>query len=151
MNDYKPLNIQRTIAAQRQAVWDAWTKPELFKQWFMPSPYSVANCTFDLRPGGQLRVDTKGPDGAIMPLVGEFNVVEAPTKLVMTNSPLDANGNKLFVVQHSLVLTEENGQTLLDLTSEVLSAGSEAAPFLSGMEPGLQQALDQLISLTTHS
>jgi uncharacterized protein YndB with AHSA1/START domain len=149
MADYKPLNIKRNFAATRQAVWDAWTQPEQFKQWYMPTPFSVAACTFDVRPGGQLQVDTKGPDGAIMHLTGQFKVVDEPTKLVMTNSPLDSDGNKLFEVQHTLVLTENDGQTTLDLTSEVLSAGPNADQFLSGMEAGLKQAIDQLADLLT--
>src|ERR1700722_3403960 len=108
MSDYKPLNIKRTIDAPRQAVWDAWTKPEQFKKWYMPAPFSVASCEFDLRPSGKLRVETQGPDGVIMPLIGEFKEVSEPSKLVMTNSPLDNEGNKLFEIKHTLVLSEEN-------------------------------------------
>lgn len=147
MSDYQPLHITRTFDAPRQAVWDAWTQPDQFKQWFMPAPYSVPSCEFDVRPGGKLRVDTQGPDGVIMPLVGVFQVVEEPAKLVTTNSPLDADGNKLFEVQHTVVLNEINGQTILEITSEVLSAGPNADQFLSGMEPGLQQAFDQLAEM----
>ena len=149
MADYKPLNIKRTFAASRQAVWDAWTKPEQFKQWYMPAPFSVAKCEFDVQPGGQLQVDTQGPDGNIMHMTGEFKVVDEPAKLVMTNSPLGPDGNKLFEIRHTLVLAETDGQTTLDVTSEVLSAGPDAAPFLAGMEPGLNQALDQLGALVT--
>jgi hypothetical protein len=50
----------------------------------------------------------------------------------------------LFQVLHSLVLTETEDGTTLEITSEVLSAGPDADPFLSGMKPGLEQALDQL-------
>jgi len=149
MPDYQPLTIKRTFNASRQAVWDAWTVPEQFKQWYMPAPYSVGEVEFDVRPGGQLRVETVSPDGAIQPVVGEFKVVEAPEKLVTTNSPLDAEGNKLFEVQHSFVLTEVDGLTTIDLTSEVVWAGDQAAPYLVGMEPGLLQALDQLAALVS--
>jgi len=113
----------------------------------MPAPFSVASCEFDVRPGGSLHVDTQGPDGAIMPMTGEFKVVDEPSKLVMTNSPLDANGNKLFEIQHTLVLTEADGKTILNITSEVLSASANADQFLMGMQPGLEQALDQLAEL----
>jgi uncharacterized protein YndB with AHSA1/START domain len=145
--NYEPLKINRSFAASRQAVWDAWTKPEQFKQWYMPAPFSVSSCEFDLRPSGQLKVQTKGPDGLIMSLIGEFKVVEVLDKLVMTNSPLDDNGNKLFEVQHSILFSGIDGNTSIDITSEVLSAGANAEPFLSGMKPGLEQALDQLALL----
>ena len=149
MTEYKPLNIQRTFKASRQAVWDAWTKPEQFKQWYMPAPFSVPSCELDVRPGGQLRVNTQGPDGAIMPLTGEYEVVEEPTKLVMTNTPLGPDGTKLFEIRHTLLLSEADGQTTLDLTSEVVSAGPNADQFLSGMEQGLKQALDQMSELVS--
>ena len=113
----------------------------------MPAPYSVPNCEFDLRPGGKLKVDTRGPDGVIMPLTGEFKVVDEPSKLVLTNAPLDGAGNKLFEVQHTIELSETDGQTTLQITSAVLSAGEHADQFLSGMKPGLEQAFEQLAEL----
>ena len=103
-----------------------------------------STCEFDLRVGGALQVDTQGPDGAIMPMTGTFVVVDEPSKLVMTNSPLGPDGGTLFEIQHTVELTEENGQTRLDITSEVISAGPNAEMFLSGMKPVLEQAFEQL-------
>jgi len=147
MSNHQPLNIKRSFSAPRQAIWDAWTKPEQFKQWFMPAPFSVPSAELDVRPGGQIKIDTKSPDGTVMPLTGEFKVVEEPSKLIMTNSPLDANGNKLFEVQHTIELSEADNETTLSITAEVLSAGPHAEQFLSGMEAGLRQAFDQLQKL----
>ncbi len=144
MADYPPLHIARTFNSPRQAVWDAWTKPKLFKQWYMPHPFSVPSCEFDVRPGGAIHIDTQAPDGSIMPLIGTYIVVEEPSKLVFTNSPLDAAGQKLFEIQHTVELTESDGVTTLHITSEVLMAGPHAEQFLSGMKPGLEQALDQM-------
>jgi uncharacterized protein YndB with AHSA1/START domain len=148
-NNYPPLHMSRVFDAPRQAVWDAWTQPDQFKQWYMPAPYSVPACEFDLRPGGKLHIDTMGPDGAIMPISGEFNVVDKPAKLVLTSAPLDTDGNKLFEVQHTVLLSEADGKTRLDITSEVLSAGPYADQFLRGMEPGLSQAFEQLATMLT--
>jgi hypothetical protein len=84
-----------------------------------------------------------------MPIIGEFKVVDEPAKLVMTSSPLDIDGNKLFEVQHTILLNETDGQITLDITSEVMSAGPQADQFLSGMKPVLEQAFDQLNALVT--
>ena len=149
MNDYQPLHISRIFNAPRQAVWDAWTQPNQFKQWYMPAPYSVPNCEFDVHVGGLLKIDTQGPNGVIMPLIGEYEVVDEPTKLVLTNAPLEAAGNKLFEIQHTIELTEQASQTVLNITSEILSAGEHADQFLSGMKPGLEQAFVQLADLLT--
>ncbi|HWB38685.1 MAG TPA: SRPBCC domain-containing protein [Candidatus Saccharimonadales bacterium] len=145
MSDYPPLKLSRTFNAPIQAVWNAWTKPEEFKQWFMPAPFTVPNAEFDLQVGGKIQIDTKSPDGMIMPLVGEYKLIEEPTKLVMTNAPLDADGNKLFEIQHTVLFSEADGQTTLEVTAEVLFAGPNAKMYLDGQEAGLNQALDQLV------
>src|SRR6476469_1148805 len=111
MSNFEPLHLQRTFSAPRQAVWDAWTQPDQFRQWYMPAPYTVSSCEFDVRPGGKLHLDTKSPEDVIMPVEGEFLVVEEPSKLVLNNRLLDADGNELFNVQHTVVLTEEDGKT----------------------------------------
>lgn len=149
MSDRAPVKIKKVIDAPKQSVWDAWTKPELFKQWFMPSPFSVPNAELDVRVGGHLNVDTQGPDGAVTKMTGDYLEVDEPNKLVTTNNPLDKDGKALFTIKHTLILSDQDGKTLLNLTSEVLNAGPEAEPFLAGMEQGLNQALDQLINLVT--
>jgi len=151
MSDFQPVKISRTFDAPRQAIWDAWTQPEQFKQWFMPEPFTIPSCELDVQVGGELHVDTQSPDGVIMPLIGKYTVVEAPSKLAFVSSPLDADGNKLFEVQQTITLNEVDGKTTLDIVSEVLSAGENADQFLSGMEPGLNQAFDQLSTLVASS
>jgi len=146
-DEYEPLKIKKTFEASRQAVWDVWTMPGKLREWYMPEPFTVERCELDVKVDGELRIDTKGPDGVVNTVTGVFKVVKEPEELVMTNVVHDAEGNPLFEVQHSLVLTEADGKTTLDLTSEVLTAGPNAAPFLGGMEQGLQQALDQLASI----
>lgn len=147
MSDYKPLEISRTFDAPIQAVWDAWTTPEQFMQWFMPAPYSIPSCELDVRVGGELRIDTKSPEGDIMPVIGTYTVVEEPTELAYLSSPLDKDGNKLFEVQQTVTLSETDGKTNLHILAEVISAGETADQFLQGMEPGLNQAFDQLASV----
>lgn len=81
MSDFQTVKISRTFEASRQAVWDAWTQPEQFKQWFMPEPFTIPSCELDVQVGGELHVDTQSPDGVIMPLIGKYTVVEAPSKV----------------------------------------------------------------------
>jgi len=142
--EYKTLNITRTFDAPRELVWDAWTQPEQFAQWYAPDDFTIPVCELDVRPEGKVRIDMKGPDGTVYPSSGEFKEVAKPEHLAFTNSPLDGDGNQLFVVLHTLELAETDGQTTLNLTSEVLSAGPDAAPFLAGMETGLNQAIQKL-------
>jgi uncharacterized protein YndB with AHSA1/START domain len=147
VTQYKTLHITRTFNASRQAVWDAWTKPDHFTQWYSPEHFTIPICELDVKPEGKIRIDMKGPDGTIYPSSGVFKEVTQPERLAFTNSPLDNAGNKLFEVLHSLTLTENEGKTVLSLTSQVLSAGPEAGPYLAGMEVGLNEALQKLENL----
>jgi uncharacterized protein YndB with AHSA1/START domain len=50
--------LERFIDAPAQLVWDALTKPEHLKEWYMPKPWGrVSHCELDVRPGGIFRVD----------------------------------------------------------------------------------------------
>jgi len=142
--DYKTLTISYELQASRDKVWDAWTKPEQFALWWSPEHFTIPICELDVRPEGTLRVDMKGPDGNIYPSIGTYKEVVRPDKLSFINSPLDKEGNKLFEVLQTVELTENNGKTLLKITSEVVSATPEAQPYLAGMEIGINQALQKL-------
>jgi uncharacterized protein YndB with AHSA1/START domain len=146
-NKYKTLAIKHTFDANREVVWQAWTDPMQFAEWWSPDGFTVPVCELDVQPNGKLRVDMKGPDGTIYPSVGVYKEVIEPERLSFTNIPLDNEGNELFEVLQTLTLIENGNKTDFELTAEVLSATPEAAPYLSGMEPGLKQALGKLDTL----
>ena len=50
----RELRLTRLIDAPREAVWNAWTDPELLKRWFAPLPYTTPEATFDLVGGSAL-------------------------------------------------------------------------------------------------
>ena len=43
------LRMSRLIQADQQAVWNAWTQPDLMKQWSCPAPGGVQNIESDFR------------------------------------------------------------------------------------------------------
>ena len=56
--------IERFIDAPTRLVWEALTKPEHLKEWYMPKGYGrVARAEMDVRPGGIFSIDIAGPDG----------------------------------------------------------------------------------------
>ena len=46
------LRIERTFAAPREKVFQAWTDPQALKQWWGPDGYATPSVEIDLRPGG---------------------------------------------------------------------------------------------------
>ena len=78
--------IERFIDAPARLVWDALTKPEHLKEWYMPKPWGrVARAEMDLRPGGILSIDIVVGDGPEIPNVGCVLEVIPMERLVWTS------------------------------------------------------------------
>jgi uncharacterized protein YndB with AHSA1/START domain len=78
--------LERFIDAPAQLVWDALTKPEHLKEWYMPKPWGrVSHCELDVRPGGIFRVDIAVGAGQDVPNVGCFLDVVPMERLVWTS------------------------------------------------------------------
>lgn len=78
--------IERVIDAPTRLVWEALTKPEHLKEWYMPKPWGrVAHAELDLRPGGIVRIDIAVGDGPVAPNVGCILEVIPKERLVWTS------------------------------------------------------------------
>jgi len=63
--------IERFIDAPTRLVWEALTKPEHLKEWYMPKPWGrVTHAEMDVRPGGIIRIDIAVGDGREVPNLG---------------------------------------------------------------------------------
>jgi uncharacterized protein YndB with AHSA1/START domain len=82
--------VQRRIDASAERLFDAWTKPELLKQWFHGSGMTTPEAETDLKVGGAWKTKmTKNDDGKSYPHHGHYQVVDRPNKLVFTWNPFD--------------------------------------------------------------
>jgi uncharacterized protein YndB with AHSA1/START domain len=78
--------IERFIDAPTRLVWEALTKPEHLKEWYMPKAWGrVAHAEIDLRPGGIIRIDIATGDGREVPNVGCILDVVPMERLVWTS------------------------------------------------------------------
>jgi uncharacterized protein YndB with AHSA1/START domain len=57
------ITVKREFAAERQLVWDAYTKSELLDQWFAPKPFTTKTKSMDFREGGHWLYAMIDPDG----------------------------------------------------------------------------------------
>ena len=79
------LNVTRTFAAPREAVYEAWTDPEHLKQWWGPEGMDAPVAELDVRSGGKYRTCMRSPDGKQeMWVGGEYVEVSPPQRLVFT-------------------------------------------------------------------
>lgn len=77
------LRMTRTIRADRQAVWNAWTQPEHMKKWSCPAPDGVKELTVDLRVGGTFRIAMQVEDESYTAF-GTYREVDPPNRIVYT-------------------------------------------------------------------
>ncbi|MBX3529528.1 MAG: SRPBCC domain-containing protein [Rhizobiaceae bacterium] len=78
------VRITRRFDAPAERVFDAWLDPRLAVRWLFRSPDGEeVTAAIDARVGGRFQVVAHRPDGPITH-VGEYRVIERPTKLVFT-------------------------------------------------------------------
>lgn len=82
----RELVLNRIIDAPREAVYKAWTTPELLMQWFAPKPYTTPSAQMDVRPGGANVITMRSPEGVDMPNRGVYLEVVPNEKLVFTDA-----------------------------------------------------------------
>lgn len=76
------LVVRRRIYASPETLFAAWTQPTHLKRWWGPRPVKCVDAQVDLRIGGSYRIANEFPDGTLLWIVGEFEVVDPPYKLV---------------------------------------------------------------------
>jgi uncharacterized protein YndB with AHSA1/START domain len=104
------IEVRRTLAANPEEVFRAWTDPEWMGNWM--SPVGTATAEVDLRQGGRFRVVMSGR-GMVIEHTGEYLHVEPPNRLVFTwQSPF--TGDEPSVV--TVALSAAPGGTELVLT-----------------------------------
>jgi uncharacterized protein YndB with AHSA1/START domain len=90
--------IERSFDAPAELVWQMWTDPEHFKQWYGPDGVTVPVAKMDVRDGGSRRVcmEMETPGGLRrMWFTGEYREVAENQRLVYTESMSDESGNVL--------------------------------------------------------
>jgi uncharacterized protein YndB with AHSA1/START domain len=83
------IALTRVLDAPRERVWQEWTEPERFADWFggMECEVPLSTVWMDVRPGGALRATMFcGPGRREIRWTGEYHVVAAPERLVFTIS-----------------------------------------------------------------
>jgi uncharacterized protein YndB with AHSA1/START domain len=78
--------IERFIDAPTRLVWEALTRPEHLKEWYMPRAWGrVARAEMDVRPGGIFSIDIAMQDGNVSPNLGCFLEAVPMKRLVWTS------------------------------------------------------------------
>ena len=143
-NGDREIVVTRVFDAPRRLVFDAYTKPELIKQWLIgPDGWSMPICETDLRPGGKYRyVWRNDTDGSEMGMGGIYREVAPPERIVATEL-FDEVWYPGEAVD-TIVLTEQGGKTTLTQTILYNSRETRDAVLKSPMQTGMAASYDRL-------
>jgi uncharacterized protein YndB with AHSA1/START domain len=113
----RELVVTRTFNGPARIVFEAWTKPELFKRWWVPKSMgmSLLSCEMDVRVGGKYRLEFEHD---AMAFFGTYLEVTPPSRLVWTNEEggeggpvttvtFEEKGGKTLLVMHELYPSKE--------------------------------------------
>jgi uncharacterized protein YndB with AHSA1/START domain len=144
----REIVLTRDFDAPRSLVFEAMAKPELLKRWLLGPPgWAMVECASDLRVGGAFRHVWRRADGTEMSMQGVYREVVPPERIVRTESfafGCDAQAGEQV---GTLVLTEQDGRTMLTLTVLYPSKEARDATIASGMERGVAASYDRLADL----
>ena len=141
----RDLVITRTFAAPRQLVFDAWTQPELLRQWYGPWGWQLTTCEMDLRAGGRFLFVLQRPNRADMALRGTYQAVDAPTRLATSERwDDDWTGGE---TPTTTMFDERDGVTTVTRIIEFTSAAARDRALGSMGRDGLEGAFERLDDL----
>ncbi|WP_210242349.1 MULTISPECIES: SRPBCC family protein [unclassified Mesorhizobium] len=116
----RELVVTRSFDAPARIVFEAWTKPELFKQWWTPKSMGMflRSCEMDVRVGGGYRLVFGHDDSHPAEFFGRYLEVTPPSRLVWTNDEggdggpvttvtFEEKGGKTLLVMHELYPSKE--------------------------------------------
>ena len=139
--------ITREFDAPKHLVYEAWTTPELVKRWWNAKRGEVTIAEIDLRVGGKWRSVMITEGGFEVGFHGEYREIVPNERIVSTEVyeglPEGVTEEEGATV-NTMTLTEDHGRTTLTILVQAASKESRDAIIESGMEAGMQDAMDLL-------
>jgi len=140
--------VTREFDAPRHLVYKAWTTPELVARWWTARRGTAKQMEIDLRVGGRWRYAMDADNGQEVAFHGEYREIVPGEKIVSTEvyegvpgPPEEAERNATL---NTVTFAEEGGRTVVTILTQCPIREVRDMIIASGMEDGLQDALDLL-------
>jgi uncharacterized protein YndB with AHSA1/START domain len=133
--------ITREFAAPKHLVYKAFTTPELVKRWWHANRGEVTVAEIDLRVGGKWRYVMVAEGGFEVGFHGEYREIVPNERIVSTEI---FEGMPDAEAVNTMTLTEVDGRTTLEILVQHERKEHRDAHIESGMEAGMQDAMDLL-------
>ena len=142
----KQILISREFAAPKELVYKAYTTPELVRRWWHAKRGQMTVAEMDLRPGGKWRYVMVTDDGVEVGFHGEYREI-VPNERIVSTEMFEGVPDDVYPENETVnttTFTEVDGRTRLEILVDAPSKEVRDAIIESGMEEGLQDALDLL-------
>ena len=143
----REIAVTRTVNGPARLVFEAWTQPELFRQWWVPKSLgmSLLSCDMDVRVGGTYRLEFAFGDSS-MAFFGTYQEVTPHSRLVWTNEESEEGSVT------TVTFAEKDGKTLVVMhelypSKEALDAAGTGAA--DAMGESFEQLDELLVTLST--
>ena len=138
--------ITREFDAPRHLVYRAWTTPELVKRWWHAKRGEVTVAEIDLRVGGRWRYVMVTESGFEVAFHGEYREIVPNERIVSTEvyEGMPQGEGPEEGTLNTATFTEADGRTTLTVLVQAPSKEIRDAIIESGMEAGMQDAMDLL-------
>jgi uncharacterized protein YndB with AHSA1/START domain len=137
--------ITREFDAPKDLVYKAFTTPELVERWWTAKRGEMKVCEIDLRVGGKWRYVMEACDGMVVGFHGEYREI-VPNERIVSTEIFEGlpEGVPEETSVNTATFTEEDGRTRLEILVEHSNKQFRDMHIESGMEAGLQDAMDLL-------
>jgi uncharacterized protein YndB with AHSA1/START domain len=136
--------ITREFNAPRHLIYRAWTTPELIKRWWSAKRGEVTQADVDLRVGGKWRWVIMTDRDFEVAFHGEYRELVPNERIVYTEVFEGVPNGDDDPAVVTMILAEKAGRTVMTQLSQLSSQATRDAILESGMEAGMQDAMDLL-------
>ena len=135
--------VTRTFDASVRLVFEAWSKPELFKKWWVPRSMGMTlrSCEMDVRTGGNYRLAFGDDPANPMAFFGKYLEVVPNKRIVWTNEESGDPGSVTTVT-----FEERDGKTLV-VVSELYPTKEALDAAGTGAQDAMNETFEQLDEL----
>jgi len=134
MSEPVRLVFKRVIPASPEEVFEAWTEPEVIRQWLAPGENVVIEARTDVRVGGALHIQSRAPDGTVHTIDGVFRELSVGQRIALTwnySGPIELICALETLLQVDLAAASD-GATVMTVTQTQLATAEAAAIYAEG-------------------
>jgi uncharacterized protein YndB with AHSA1/START domain len=147
----RTLVTTRVFDAPSERVYRAWSDPKEFALWFPPEGFTAPVCQLDVRVGGAIRIDMRGPEGEpfkgqIFPGRGVHREVVPNKRLAFTFTP-EMQGQAMPTVLLTVDFEDQAGKTKLTIHQTLDTVAEYEQMLKTGMAEGLAESLGKLAAV----